>query len=941
MRLSWIAFILTCMSGVLYFTGTMVHRRMHEGAMDRLHQVSQELLADLRSYFHDQIRHAKAMVQDPQTRALLSAHGDQNLLAQQLPVQWKDLFVVRADRQSFFSSRKSIAQPFDVSAITNLLDEVPVTLEPTIGEFVQIAPMQMVLPFAFPIVDGGTYQATAVALLDYEVIAQKIRSYQQRLPHGFEILVGKSERSTVEVLFSSRAQTKPFETTYFIEDPSPIARACNGDFGSDTRRYATQWMTSVRVYSPHFHWAVVVQADRTMASIIVIGIRVLSLACLFLALIIGILMLIRASSVLQRSGKILIFGVLASGLLISLLLGYYYGFQYRTRRIDIHESFVSQAKIDIKYVASLLLQHSFAVQAAVRAKSLEIQHAKPSQSVLLPELQNTIFGTSYVASGTQGEPTSYIWSEEKTKIQISFLDQMMSTTTPQWISGVVQQEFGPDVYNIYAEPFFTQQGRLAGFVWATFSYQEIKRIIDVLGHGKSRDAIIFDRRGTVVYEDNFDVVKRRIAAPAFTQAQAGKSGSLYFTKSDGSDWLFLYENLPDMNWSVAISISDKELYVPTNDIHWYETVLICCGVVLFICFIALLLKIYEGSLVTFYLLSVVSSCALIIGIISLIMSNYRYTDRVYQSHALLSELQVMQSREHLEERTGKTYVPLKTNMTLRFIDASSPERIQFSALVRQSINRDRYPHIKLGVELANISDTVTTTTLAHGYHGSEEYVTYHVQGAIYQAKQNYPQIPFDNEPISLRLRSADHTNSVLLVPDFAYYPMLDPAQLPGVLQTFTLKKFKPIKSYFLYVFPDVEKKEALLTFVLLAQRDWVSIVPEYFLPLAVILMTIYLLSLLDDEVARYKRLNIISALSGLFLSLVLLHQRYRLSLVVTGFSYLEALIVMVYMALGYGFINVLILIYRSGLRPYKLALYWPTLLTYVFLVTATLFLRAV
>lgn len=961
------ATLLSVGGALMYAVGNKIRTHIHHRVQQQLQAVNQELRTALRSYFHEQIHHAQQLVQDPRFKAELthlstgrtSDAALRTLLATKTPPAWKDVIVISRTNKLLFSTNKTIENPIDIPALADLAIRIPTILEPMIGECVRMPDNQPLLPFAFPVVDQGNYLATVIVSVDYEAVAKICDLHSKKLPAKAQITVAQEKRGTVSVLFASPNHVVPFETTYIVQDLIPIARACNGDFGVSIEKYENQWFASVRDFSPHFHWALAVQTNLTMLHTFITVIHWLTIMSMGIGLLLVMYLLLASLAMLVAAVKPIMFGLLTVGLFAFLGASYYYMAQYTATQIGLYQSNISQAKIDTQYLASLLLQHSFAIQTVVHKQVLSMHEKKAPQNQFLPQAKNEIqslkhdFGKSFLGISyfdEQHNLTSAYLSPDHTSGTISdiaFKNFLATSTTPQWVSSLQQKELGSDVYNFYIEPFFDEAQHVKGYVWATLSYNQIKNVLSLLGQQRLLDIIICDTNNTSVFLSNLDWVRNRVNVVAiqkfeapivkesFEKAIQGNSLSVDFKNTQGEPWFMQCEFLPNMKWVLGVFTPDVSLHTTSSQLHQFGVLALVFFVCALCCACGLLTQVFTLSQGALQLFSLLYAFLLTIGMSCTIYFNYRYSEKIYTSRAITSRLQSMNLQNELQEKTNAKYIPIKTYVVLDFINISNPNNIHFNALIEQTIDRALYPQVKLGVELANRAGDLTLQEIDRKKEGSLERVIYRAIGTLHQVHQIYSQMPFDMEEIGLWFTPADHINNVLLIPNLEKYSQINPTEKPGVSEQFLLKDYKIRLSYFAY---EMVAGQPVLVFTLLTQRNLLSVLLEYFLPLLVILFSIFLITLVSGHIPIEYQLASIAAISGLFFSLIILHQKFRSSLAINQFSYLEASILIVYLGLGYGYLDALYLINKPKALFYKATFYWPAIITYLFSITTLTFM---
>jgi len=977
-KLAYIAAAFLLLGATLGLIVWQVEPWVFQRIFTNLRNIKDDLRTDLRTYFHVRmLERAKNVIANKEFQALLTDLVNKKDTQDQLtkfinehqPPTWRDFAFISNDGALLFSCGKILPPTVaTIPAVQDILSRVPVLLKPLVGEFGLLPDTQTpVLPVGFPVISGNQYLGTAIVALDYQQFAEKFESYKRRLNKAGEIIIAKEKDGNVYVvLFSSNDRNASFRKTYWLQDRAPIAKACRGEFGESLVRYEQRWIASSRDHSPHAHWSLVVQEDHDTLYRTFRVLRAISLILLAIGFLLSLVLLTLSLDTVQRLISPLLLAFIALGLFLSIFGFHYYFSSYKKEKLATYQANVSQEKINTQYIASLLLQHSFKIQTTVHTMVLDLHKNKVSPQGWVTQAQKAMssedsilqinnLGLSYIATSSQ--KNSHPWNTffvaaNATEIgriyDSSFTSLLSTSTSSRWISNVQQKELGNSVYNIYCEPFFNSSGTLEGYVWATISWDQLLYVIKLFGHDRLTDIGIYDSELISIYLFDIQWVRNKSHAldiqeyygtqavrPVIKEAATkGKSGSFKFNNTVNVPWIMLYESLPDMKWILAVFTCDYSLDKQTTNSHRYASAALIFLIFTLVLALALMTKIYNITLKSLSWFSPFYAALLACGTIGLIVSNYWYTNRILEARAITSELQALQWRETLQQTMGIPYIPIKTHVNVEFLNIENPQKVKFSITVEQRIDRKRYPNVKEGVEIANKADQVFTREINRRREGDTEIIQYQIQGIIHQVDQTYTQVPFDIEPIGIWLSPTDRNSPILLEPDLERYPVVDPKTKPGVGTLFQLKDYNIVKSYYAFKWAD---NKPLLKFAMLMQRNYLDVFLEYFLPLLVILISIFLLTIVSGRVTQLKQVNIITAITGLFFALILLHQRYRSSLVIAGFSYMEAFIMGVYLSLAYAYFDALYLIARPQFLPAKKLFYWSLLMTYMFIITIIAF----
>jgi hypothetical protein len=211
---------------------------------------------------------------------------------------------------------------------------------------------------------------------------------------------------------------------------------------------------------------------------------------------------------------------------------------------------------------------------------------------------------------------------------------------------------------------------------------------------------------------------------------------------------------------------------------------------------------------------------------------------------------------------------------------------------------------------------------------------------------DYHQYPFDRQDVWLRLWPRDFGRRVVLVPDFASYPNLDPAALPGLDPQFVYGGWSPEHAHFNYglsqfdatlsaadAAPPAEHPE--LHFNVGLKREFLEPFVQYVVfALVVALLLFGVLVLTSDAEASKSRFGLstfgVLGLSGPILFTVILKEsQLRGSLAPDQIVYLETLTLLLYLAILFVASNAIVLSaplnrqLAGSITRLPSLLYWP------------------
>lgn len=245
-----------------------------------------------------------------------------------------------------------------------------------------------------------------------------------------------------------------------------------------------------------------------------------------------------------------------------------------------------------------------------------------------------------------------------------------------------------------------------------------------------------------------------------------------------------------------------------------------------------------------------------------------------------------------------------------------------------------------------------------------ELTGWHIQVTLRQFF-DYRAYPFDRQDVWLRMWSRDFNRDVVLVPDFASYPSLAPDSLPGLDPRFVRGGWWPEHTHFSYSataydatlgYPAARQGGSFpeLYFNLGLKRAFLEPFLDYVvfsLVVALLLFGVLVLTR-EDETSRSRfgisTFGVLGSSGTLLFAVILKHAQLRSTVAPEQIVYLEALPILLYVAIVLVALNAIVLVaprskppralaYRDNLLP--TLLYWPLLLAALLAVTLAIFGR--
>lgn len=928
----------------------------HARTVSHLTTTKAQLITEMYGFFADNIAHAAALLGQEKLRNQLELRQP---ITDLIPTNtaWLDVLFVDAKGTVQYSLRNEIpvgTQTATIPALERMRFDTEYLLSDWIGEFALMPGTNKPLLFAvFPCVHNKKYLGMLVTVLDHALLQNMISKYASQLGPNGDIIIGRENKVSDlspdygTVLFATKKNPKSaFTEVYSLQAKSPIAFATTNNFENSIDTYGKKLIASARDFLITLRWALAVVEDITAST------RILKLliAISFLVALLGVVLLLVWVALNLRYAAHLIWEwkhfvsllVIAIGLLGSWYLFFEHLDRFRISSLQAQKSAIAEAKSDIQYAAALFVQESYLLQTAVDTAARAMQRGHNEIDQLTRELSpGAVLGISKQANGKWSNAYSLNTTHTVIHESVPSIDwQGGKKATSFWKAPESQKIYGKDIFIVYAKPIQD------GYVWGGFTFDHIKSTLSALGPDRLKQTIIFGATGLTIYHENRDYVRHGAKAKDILQniesvfsaiLQRGSEGHSGITEpfrnSQGLERI-LYVSIPGPQWTLMIAYPEKEFH----NFRHEQYILFAQASILFLFFllflVAFLVRITDWTLLSIQAFSPWATALFVCGTIVIILASYRQYDTQHVESVINSPADAARVQSAAESISGKKFTVLRMGLNVTHLEILNPNKINFAARVWQTIDRKKYPHAKFGFTVLNATEPVKIQQIHSKTLGDVETVQWEVRGTIFQLNPTYATVPFDNQLIGIQLAPVD-PDSIILVPDISAYTTMKATAKPGIIPGFTMKDHVIIKSYFNNT---GSQAGPILTFTLLIKRNLLSLFLQYVLPLLVILLTIYMLSLLVvTESVTKVRISIITALSGLFFGIILLHQNYRTVFVIPGISYLEWIIAGVYACLGLSYLNALFLLENAKSRPYKATLFWPILMAYIFIVTVATF----
>ena len=553
------------------------------------------------------------------------------------------------------------------------------------------------------------------------------------------------------------------------------------------------------------------------------------------------------------------------------------------------------------------------------------------------------------------------------------------THGPMWLepyfgaaSEAVLAEFGAPFYN--ADPK-TKKTIPAGVVFANYSLDGLKGLMNALELGKTGYGFLLSKQGKFIYnpqenlvreQENIDIIidkyksdKLRIAV--YKALNGSKIEIELKNPLTGQNSWFFFEPIPSSGWTLATVFIEDEVLLETQRSH-HKLIFIALEIVLCLFFLFILLfRADKGGIASLWLVSSSTSVTLMIGIgfiwyLELTQHGIEQVDNIVLTERTgLNEF--LQSRVSSTSTETPIYIP--TGVFVQSLEFEDSNDVFITGYIWQRYNNTIPSNVSRGFLLPEAVSPSIEEVYRHQDQTSE------VIGWYFEAKlrQNfdYSKYPFDLKNAWIRLWHKDFSGNVILIPDFKSYDFIIPTSLPGLEKDFVLPGWTLKSSFFQYRLNNYNTDFGVenyigqsdfpeLYFTVVIQRDFLGVFIGNMMTIIVILLLLFCVQMLiikrrsDDGNLDFTALEIVSACGG-FLFIIIIDQiNLRQKIITAGAIYFDYLYFVLYIVILLVAINAILFAsttnmrlihYKDNLIP-KL-LYWPINLTLSLLVTLFVF----
>ncbi|HHB91931.1 MAG TPA: hypothetical protein ENK59_01815 [Thioploca sp.] len=333
----------------------------------------------------------------------------------------------------------------------------------------------------------------------------------------------------------------------------------------------------------------------------------------------------------------------------------------------------------------------------------------------------------------------------------------------------------------------------------------------------------------------------------------------YVNQTTGQNLWVFYQPIPTTEWSMFTVLQKDSFIDPTASWQlWIEL-----GIITFLVFLfSLILRVDTGNVFDLWVASCITSVLLLVSLYVVwdfietgpVISNQDKTQTIIVSPEGLTSF-----FDYTKNITNNLTV-IPTEIVIEHLEFDENDAINIVGYVKQRYKSEIHDEITRGFSLPQ-AETTKIKIIDHYLTNQTETIRWSFTAYIPQ-EFDYSKYPLDRRRINLLFQHVD--KNVILSPDF--YPIMNPSSHPGVEKLNFLHEWNVHSSFFNYQ-QNEKKLDFYLSIVL--QRDLLNPFVYHILPLIVVLVMLFTISLLLGQIKTY--FNVIPPLTALFIGTLLSH----------------------------------------------------------------------
>lgn len=554
-----------------------------------------------------------------------------------------------------------------------------------------------------------------------------------------------------------------------------------------------------------------------------------------------------------------------------------------------------------------------------------------------------------------------------------------SLAESDWYNKTIKEGAGwSETYNdqnmqtkiLYTLPFYlSSKTEPAGVIAITYNLEKIIEGIKKIEIGKTGYALLLTNKGVFIYHPLEFYVKNKLSladiARESNNQDLGKiahqmltqtSGTFTYVDQSETPYWMIYKKVPKIDWYAVVTFSNESLPIQLAKLR-KQLIWAIISLIIGLLFLAMIVgRIWQG-IIGIKRWAILSGTLLAITLIAFWnltrMAPYESTREmivIKDQTALDKYLELLDIEA--QQRNEKRPISLPTGIILYNVNFPDSNRVSLSGYLWQKTKKNL--NIKPGVILPEASES-TFKEIFRKTENDIETVGWKIS-AIFLQKHRYSFFPFDKVHIDIILAPYDFENNVILTPDFSGYKSYDIDPLPGITNKIDIPGYYLDRSFFSYsiISPNDEVGlEALrkvtekiqLHYNVILKRKLINPLIIFMLPLLIILFSIFAVFLVTQRWrGKFDAYRSLGAYTGLFFSLVILHQTLRNQVQSGELLYIEYFFFFTYITILLLVLHALLLristranMISEKISPYLKILFWPLQFLLWFAITMIIF----
>ncbi len=721
-----------------------------------------------------------------------------------------------------------------------------------------------------------------------------------------------------------------------------------------TYDYKGEKVLTLSAYLPEPSWGIVIKMD--MDEILIpLSLLFIFLVCVLIATGLWILYLISEVALTFFHHYSLINHILCISLSISGCISVITFVSYYTNKNAILHEEKSALSESVAIVAQNIDQEVNTIEFLAERTKLYLAQQRSSDSIQEHLLKNwsiydaivsiTVINTNTHESFQKNYSDKIIRAPEETFTMTEWYRDTLGKTTAQWFP--YYQD--PTTKTLCAVYTLTSGPWIIAY---TYDITPLQNLILNLSSERTGQNFLLSNSGHFMYhplthyidgKKTFDQVCEESADPIlkYTLQQLKNSHQTSsFLDTYKNHWI-LYKKIPTTNWALIAIVAKDDIPLPWNNFVNILLLCILCATIFIITTLLLYTYIHK--------LSPATTSWIITGILIISILTFWYLIRstsialTHYDFPITTSLQEKRFITLQQEKNSSSQTPLiiiPTGIFINYLQTTNKNTVIITATLWQ-----RYPK-QSTLTRALLLPQAEKSTFQELYRyttETEEIIAWNCTAELFQTT-SHEKYPFDTKHINIALSHPDKTDSLLLVPDLYAYVTTAPWNLPGLSEFAELPGYILTRSSFNYNFPRTTTVIARTTsttadiqpqlyFTILAQRTLFTPIIAFLFPLIVILIALFISTKFTERSYRqqhgasFSYFSVFSIYTGLFFSLILIHNSLRT--VVSGgeIVYLDYLFFCAYSTLVLLQISILIAPNNNdnSLQPLSILtlIYWP------------------